>query len=96
MLHEELKALQPSIVLAVGNRALYFFEKQKTSGILGKSGSVVWNEEYKCWVAYVMSPGSLSQNEDMVPAFESAIEVFADKVKLLGYRKIVKSVEENS
>lgn len=96
MLHEELKALQPAIVLAVGNRALYFFEKQKASGILGKAGSVVWNEEYKCWVVYVMSPGSLSQNEDMVPAFESAIEVFADKVRLLGYRKMVKTVEESS
>jgi hypothetical protein len=60
---------------------------------MAKGGSVVWNEEFKAWVVYVVAPGALGQNEDLVPIFEHSIQVFAEKLNLLGYRRMVKSFE---
>jgi DNA polymerase len=79
-LEKELQAIKPIVILAFGNTCLQFFENQK-SGIMGKSGSIKWNEKYGAWIVWCLHPAASLYNADNEVYFKSGMKKFVSLLR---------------
>lgn len=82
-LTEEIKNIQPFMVLALGNTGLKFFHGLE-SGITNRNGLTEWNEKFGCWISWALHPASVIYSPDNLTAFTTGIENFIKKVEILG------------
>ncbi len=81
-LEEELKRINPPLVLALGNTCLKFF-KDKDSGIMELSGTTEWNGKYGCWIHWCIHPNSTMFDDSNDGLFEQSISKFVDKISYI-------------
>lgn len=80
---EEIKGLQPILILAFGNTGVQLFKDQE-GGITKLSGTTEWSDEFECWIAWCMHPASVLHNATNKQLFQEGIENFARKVDTVG------------
>lgn len=83
-LKKAIQAVSPRVILALGNKALYFFKRQST-GIMRFNGTTEWHPEYKCWVTYCIHPSAVlhGEKEDLYEKFKKGLEEWKRIVVLL-------------
>lgn len=80
---KELKAINPIIILALGNTSLKFV-KDESSGIRDLSGKTIWNNKLNCWICYCVHPASVLYNEkENGEIFTKSIGNFVSKVSMI-------------
>ena len=79
---EEVKIIQPKLILAIGNTCVKVFKNQD-GGIQKLSGTTEWNEEYGAWICYTLHPAAVARRPSNSEYFEKGIRNFARKFKLL-------------
>jgi len=83
-LRQEIENIKPFIVLTLGAKNVKFFTGDD-QGVVRRSGTCEWNEEYGCFIFYSISPSlALWKPEDFKKLFKESIKKFADKVIDLG------------
>jgi DNA polymerase len=84
-LREEIKEVNPFLILALGNANIKFFTGED-SGITAKAEDEIceWNEEYGAWICWNLHPASTLYNPDNVEIFQNGIKNFCEKIKILG------------
>jgi len=83
-LRQEIENIKPFIVLTLGAKNVKFFTGDE-QGVVRRSGTCEWNEEYGCFMFYSISPSlALWQPENFKKLFKESIKKFADKVIDLG------------
>lgn len=82
-LTKELKAINPILILALGNTALNFI-KGTSSGIRDLSGKTEWNTRLNCWVTYCLHPASVlyhkSENNEL---FDESLKSFIKNISTI-------------
>jgi len=81
-LKKELQELKPILMLVFGNTGLKYFTNLK-NGITQKSGSTIWSEEFKCWIAWCVHPSSVLHNKENEIYFDSGINNFTKLLRIL-------------
>lgn len=85
-LDKAIEAVQPKIILSLGNSALYKFIG-KQSGIMSYAGTAQWSPKYKCYVVFGVHPSYASRddgdNEGRMKLFRSGLVEFQRMVTLL-------------
>jgi uracil-DNA glycosylase family 4 len=81
-LRREIRGTGAKLALAFGNTGLQCFAGRST-GIMGMSGKVQWNEDFGLWVFYCIHPASVLHNNDNLPTFKQSIKHFARLVKTM-------------
>lgn len=89
-LEQELQTIKPIVILAFGNTCLQFFENQK-SGIMGKSGSVKWNEKYGAWIVWCLHPAASLYNADNEVYFKNGMKKFVAILKAFSLKNKIAS-----
>ena len=82
-LDEEIKKVNPILILSLGNTPLKFFN-DVDGGITNKNASIEWNDKYNCWICWCLHPSSVLHDPDKQKEFEEGIKFFSDKVKSIG------------
>jgi DNA polymerase len=84
-LDEEIRNVQPFLILALGNANVKFFT-DKDTGIMKKTDEIgaEWNEEYGAWLCFCLHPASTLYNAENNALFEKGIKNFCEKLKNLG------------
>ena len=85
-LENEIKQVKPILILAFGNTSLNYFSGRK-SGIRDLSGSIVWNEEYRCWIVWSMHPSAALHNSDNEVFVDAGLKSFVKMLRTLDYNK---------
>lgn len=86
-LEKEINSENPKIILAIGNKALNFFTG-KEKGIVELSGKILWNEQYNCFVCYLLHPAAVLRNEEIyLEKFKESIQNFKGLYKALNGKK---------
>jgi DNA polymerase len=83
-LYEEIKAVKPFVILAMGNTGLRFF-KGVESGITNLSGTTEWSDEFNCWICYSLHPAAVLHHSENLEFIKTGIENFVKKVVYLGF-----------
>jgi len=81
-LTEEIISLKPFLILAIGNTNMKFF-LDRDSGIMSKSGTTEWHEEYGCWLCWCIHPASVLYQRENQQMFSDGIKNFAEKIRAL-------------
>jgi uracil-DNA glycosylase family 4 len=85
-LSEEIKHIQPCLILAFGNTCLNCFNNTD-SGITNMNGKTEWNEKLNAWICWCVHPASALYNPNNRKLFEGGIANFIEKIEFLGYKK---------
>ena len=86
-LEKEINSEKPKIILAIGNKALNFFTG-KEKGIVEQSGKIFWNEQYNCFICYLLHPAAVLRNEEIyLDKFKESIQNFKELYKALNGKK---------
>lgn len=81
-LKEEIKRVNPFIILSFGNTGNFFF-RGEDSGIMSINATTVWHRDYNCWVTYSIHPAMATYSQENMPLLEDSISEFARKVAIL-------------
>lgn len=79
---EEVKTIQPKLILAIGNTCVKVFKGQD-GGIQKLSGETEWNEKYGFWICWCLHPAAVARRPSNREYFEKGIRNFAKKFRLL-------------
>ena len=79
-LTEEIKLIQPKLILAIGNKALKFFTG-KDRGIIELNGQIFWNERYNTYIAWLIHPASVLRFKDEGEKDNSRLRDFKKAIK---------------
>jgi DNA polymerase len=84
-LDEELNAVRPFLILAMGNTCMKFFKNQE-SGIMKQveNDPTEWSNRYNCWICWTMHPASVLYNPENRELYDKGIANFKDKIEKLG------------
>ena len=82
-LEEEIENVRPFIILSLGQWARYSLVGEE-KGILKANGTIVWSEEFQCWIVFAVHPGYVNRNKSYIGEFENALKLFSDKISELG------------
>lgn len=85
ILEDEIRGLEPVVILALGNVSNQFFRGQ-ASGISDLSGTVEWSDRYQCWICWSTHPASVLHGGSRTD-FERGVRNFAEVLIRLGGRK---------
>ena len=85
-LDEEIKILEPPMILAIGNVALKYFTGED-SGIMAKNGTTEWIEKFGCWVSWCIHPASVLYHRENMEIFSKGIKNFAEKLGTISQAK---------
>lgn len=77
---DEIEKVNPFVILAGGNTGIKFFTEED-SGIMGRNGTIEWNDKYKTFVAWIIHPASVLYNPENRSLFEEGIKNFCDFIK---------------
>jgi DNA polymerase-3 subunit alpha len=75
ILEDEIRVLEPVVILAFGNTNLKLFKGQD-SGISDLSGTTEWSDRYQCWICWCTHPASVLHGGSRAD-FERGIGNFA-------------------
>jgi DNA polymerase-3 subunit alpha len=81
-LWEEIKNVQPKVILAFGNTGLQYFLNQK-SGITDMSGRTMWLEKFNAWVVFCIHPAAALHNPDNKMYYEAGMKRFCKVLRSL-------------
>lgn len=83
ILEEEIKGLEPIVILAFGNTNVKFFTG-KDSGIEKLTGETEWSDKYQCWICWCIHPAAVLYSSANRKGFERGIENFFNVLNRLG------------
>ena len=83
-LREEIKIIQPYIILTFGNSGLKYFYG-KDGGITSYNAKCEWNEVNKCWVVPSINISSIYYDDNNLDLVSASLQTFAEKVAVLGF-----------
>lgn len=80
-----LKLVKPKLILALGNKPLYYFKK-KESGIMAMSGITEWHNDLEAFVCYCVHPSSAMREDsrNMADLFQKGMYEFQRMFVSLG------------
>jgi DNA polymerase III subunit alpha len=82
-LDEEIRFVNPYIILVLGSNAMYFFTGQD-KGITQRNATIEWNEGYSCYLSFCLHPSSTLHSPKNKGEFQRGIEFFSKKIELIG------------
>jgi DNA polymerase len=82
-LEKEIENVRPFLILSLGQWARFSLIGEE-QGILKANGTIVWSEEFLCWIVFAAHPGYVNRNMSFKGEFEDAIRLFSDKISNLG------------
>ena len=77
---DEIKRINPKVIVALGNTVLEFFEIEKS--ITKARGIPIWDEEFKCYILPTYSPTYINNFTDMSSQRREFIEDLAKAYKI--------------
>jgi len=82
---QELSNLDCRIILGIGNSSVNFFTGEQ-SGILKLNATTTWNETYKSWICWCISPNMVLVDASNKIKFNHGISNFVKTLKLFGVK----------
>jgi DNA polymerase-3 subunit alpha len=79
---KEIDVIKPILVLAFGNTCLKAF-KEEDSGIMAKSGTTEWIDNYSAWFCWCIHPAAVLYERSNYELFEKGVKNFVEKFKIL-------------
>ncbi len=84
-IEKEFQQIDCRIVLAMGSRAVNFFEGEE-GGILKRNATTSWNDKYKCWICWCVNPGFALRDSSNKIKFNHGINNFVKTLKLFNIK----------
>jgi len=93
-LEKEIRAVEPSLILSLGNTPLTFFTGEE-SGIMERNATVVWNDNFCSWIIYSIHPAAVLYHIEEQKLLDKSIKVFGDCLKKFLEKKSEKNRKES-
>lgn len=84
-IEKEIEYINPIIIVSIGSIAGQFFSKDKHFSIMKKNGTIMWREDYRCWIYFLIHPGLIYRDSSKMNVLESGVNILKQKLKNIGY-----------